>query len=172
MFCPQTKKIWRQVIKDWSSGFCQGSPSVGWKRISRHTVFQKGVSLLRAGSRDNEGAANASGWLPDRPGRANRMLLEQRLAQERAEAFFVGCLLSRFSPLWLFVTLWIVAHQVSLSTGFFRQEYWSGLPCPPPGDLPDPGIEPTSLMSPALAGRFSTTSATWKALSQVSSQFL
>jgi len=48
--------------------------------------------------------------------------------------------------------------------GFSRQKQWSGLPCSPPGDLPDPGIEPTSLMSPALAGRFFTTSATWKAL--------
>ena len=47
---------------------------------------------------------------------------------------------------------------------FSRHEYWSGLPCPPPGDLPDPGIEPTSLRSPALAGRFFTTSATWEAL--------
>ena len=42
------------------------------------------------------------------------------------------------------------------------REYWSGLPCRPPGDLPDPGIEPESLMSPALAGRFFTTSTTWK----------
>ena len=42
------------------------------------------------------------------------------------------------------------------------QEYWSGLPCPPPEDLPDPGIEPTSLMSPALAGGFFTISATWE----------
>ena len=47
--------------------------------------------------------------------------------------------------------------------GTSRQEYWSGLPCPPPGDLPDPGIERVSLMSPALAGRFFTTSATWEA---------
>ena len=44
--------------------------------------------------------------------------------------------------------------------GFSRQEYWSGLPCPPPQDLPNPGIEPTSLACPALAGRFFTTSAT------------
>ena len=47
--------------------------------------------------------------------------------------------------------------------GFSRQEYWSGLPCPSPGDLPDPGVEPTSLTSPELAGRFFTTSATWEA---------
>ena len=47
--------------------------------------------------------------------------------------------------------------------GLSRQEYWSGLPCSPPGDLPHPGIEPTLLMSPALAGRFFTTSTTWEA---------
>ena len=52
---------------------------------------------------------------------------------------------------------------VSLSMEFSRQEYWSGLPCPPPGDLPDLVMEPTSLMSPALAGGFFTTSATWEA---------
>ena len=46
--------------------------------------------------------------------------------------------------------------------GFFRQEHWSGLPYPPPGDLPDPGIEPTSPMTPAWAGGFLTTSATWE----------
>jgi len=49
-----------------------------------------------------------------------------------------------------FATLWTVACQALLSMEFFRQEYWSGLPCPPPGDLPDPGIEPESLLSPAL----------------------
>ena len=55
-----------------------------------------------------------------------------------------------------FVTLWSVVHQVPLSVGYPREEYWSGLPFPSPGDLPDPGIEPTS---PALAGRFYTTYA-------------
>ena len=50
-----------------------------------------------------------------------------------------------------------------LSMGFSRQEYWSGLPCPPPGDLPDPGIEPESLVSPALADGFFITSTTWEA---------
>ena len=72
-------------------------------------------------------------------------------------------MLSHFSQAQLFVTLWTVACQAPLSMGFSRQEYWSGLPCPPPGDLPDPGIKPTSLMSPALTGRFFTTSATWEA---------
>ena len=56
----------------------------------------------------------------------------------------------------LFVTLWTVSHQVRLSMGFSRQEYCSELPHPPPGDLPDPGIKPASLMSPALARGFFT----------------
>ena len=60
-------------------------------------------------------------------------------------------------------TLWTVARQAPVSMGFSRQEYWRGLPCPPPGDLPDPGIEPSSLVSPALAGRFFTTTTTWEA---------
>ena len=58
----------------------------------------------------------------------------------------------------LFVTLWTVACQAPLSMGFSRQEYWSGLPCPPPGDLSDTGIKLASLTSPALAGRFFTIS--------------
>ena len=62
--------------------------------------------------------------------------------------------LSSFSRVQLFATLWTVAHQAPLSMGFSRKEYWSELPFPPPGDLPDPGIEPTS---PALAGGFYTT---------------
>ena len=61
------------------------------------------------------------------------------------------------------VTPWTVAHQGLLSMGFSRQEYWSELPYPPPGDLPDPGIEPVSLMSPALVGGFFITSANWEA---------
>ena len=56
-----------------------------------------------------------------------------------------------------------IACQVPLSKGFPRQEYWSGLPCLPPGDLPSPGIEPMSLTSPALTGRFFATSTTWDA---------
>ena len=58
-----------------------------------------------------------------------------------------------------------IACQVPLSMGFSRQEYWSGLPFPTAGDLPNPEVEPASLMSPALAGRFFTTGATWEALS-------
>ena len=59
----------------------------------------------------------------------------------------------------LFATPWTVAHQASLSRGFPRQENWSGLPFPPPGDLPNTGIKPAS---PALAGGFFTTTSRWK----------
>ena len=73
------------------------------------------------------------------------------------------CRLSHFSCVRLFATPWTVAHQAPLSMGFSRQEYWSGLLCPPPGDLPDPEIKLESLMSPALASGFFTTSTTWEA---------
>ena len=56
-----------------------------------------------------------------------------------------ACLLSPFSCVQLWVTLWTVALQAPLSIRFSRQEYWSELPCPPPGGLPNPGIEPRSL---------------------------
>ena len=75
--------------------------------------------------------------------------------------------LSRFSHIQLFLTLWTVAHQALLSMRFSRQEYWSGLPCPSSGDLPNPGMEPVSLTSPALADEFLTTNSTWEALSYV-----
>ena len=72
-------------------------------------------------------------------------------------------MLSHFSPVSLFVTPWAVAHQAPLPMGFSRQEYWSALPFPSPGDLLNPGIEPTSLHFSALVGRFFTTSTTWEA---------
>ena len=73
------------------------------------------------------------------------------------------CVLSHFSRVWLSVTPWTAALQAALSMGFPRQEHCSGLSCPPPGHLLDPGIEHMSLRSPALAGRFFTTSAAWEA---------
>ena len=71
--------------------------------------------------------------------------------------------LSHLSCVQFFAIPWTVAHQAPLSMELSRQESWSGLPCPPPGDLPDPGIESASLASPTLAGGFFTTSATWEA---------
>ena len=72
--------------------------------------------------------------------------------------------LSHFNHVQLFVTPWTVTRKTPLSMAFSRQEYWDGFLCPPPGNLPDPCMEPTSLMSPARAGGFFTTSATWEAL--------
>ena len=78
------------------------------------------------------------------------------------------CMISHFSCVWLFETLWTVTHQALLSMGFSRQEYcWSGLPCPPPGGggggfFPTQGLN-LCLMSPALACWFFTTTATWEA---------
>ena len=79
--------------------------------------------------------------------------------------FFQACVImpSHFSHIRLFATQWTVACQAPLSVGFSRQEYWSGLPYPPSGDLLNPGTEPASLMSPALAGGLFNTSATWDA---------
>ena len=74
----------------------------------------------------------------------------------------------------LFATPWTVAHQAPLSMGFPRQEYWNGLPFLSPGHLPDPSIEPSSLVSPVLAGRFFTTEPpgkpnSWKMLGKIKS---
>ena len=78
--------------------------------------------------------------------------------------YVCACMLSCFSHVQLFAALWTVVHQTPLSMEFSRQEYWSRLPYSPPGDLRGPGIVPASLMTPALAGDFFTTSATWEAL--------
>ena len=79
--------------------------------------------------------------------------------------------LSCFSRVRLCAIPWTVTHHAPLSMGFSRQEYWSGLPCCPPGDTPDPWIQAVTLMSPALAGGFFTTSATWEALLWSSNSF-
>ena len=68
--------------------------------------------------------------------------------------------LSCFSRVQLFVTLWTIAHQAPLSMKLSRQEYWSDALYPPAGDLPNPWVEPVTLTSPAFAGRFFTTGAT------------
>ena len=75
-----------------------------------------------------------------------------------AMCFVLGC----FTCVPIFETPWTVALQAPLSMGFSRQEYRSGLPCPPP-DLLDPVIEPMSGMSPALVGELFTTSDPWEA---------
>ena len=71
-------------------------------------------------------------------------------------------IIDMLSCVWLFVTLWNVACQAPLSMEFSKQEYWSEVSCPTPGNLPNPGIKLTSLVSTALAGGFFTTGVTWE----------
>ena len=81
--------------------------------------------------------------------------------------FFVAIcvwVLTCFSHIQLFATLWTQARQTPLSIGFCRKEDWSGVPFPTPGDLPNPRIEPASLVSSALTDRFFTTSTTWEGM--------
>ena len=83
-----------------------------------------------------------------------------RISERCSPVRQAACVLSYFRCVRLFVTPMDCSPPGPLSMGFSRQEYWSRLPCPPPGDLPNPGIQPASLASPVLAGGFFTTSAT------------
>ena len=83
-------------------------------------------------------------------------------SRKKSRLYYATCVLTFVSPVQLFVTQWTIACQAPLSLGFSRQEYWSGLPSPSLGDLPDLGMEPRFLMSLALASAFFTTSATWE----------
>ena len=82
----------------------------------------------------------------------------QEIVQPASQQVDCTVPLSRFSRGQLSATLW-TAHQAPLSMEFSRQEYWSGLPCPPPGDLPNPGIEPRSLALQADSGSCATREA-------------
>ena len=113
-------------------------------------------SLLICTLTPPQGGGVIQSW--DRPGHVYSL---QRLSGG-IYCILIDCMLSRFSHVWLFATLWTVAHKTPLSMGFSRKEC-SGLPCTPPENLPNPGIEPASLMSPALSGRFFTAGATWEA---------
>ena len=95
--------------------------------------------------------------LPKRP-RAPTLHLSAWSPSENA------CMLTRFSPVWLFVTPWAIACQTPPSIAFSRKQHQSEFPCPPPEQLPDAGTEPVSLLLPVLAGRLFPTSTTWEAL--------
>ena len=123
------------------SGCCDTIPQTGWL-INRKKLF---LTVLEAGSLRSE----------CQPSQVLVRAVFQTVSQSVQ-------LLSHFSHVQFCATLWTVAHQALLSMRFSRQECWSGLglPCPPPGDLPDPGIEPVFPTSPTFSGRFFTTSAT------------
>ena len=96
------------------------------------------------------GAVGGAGW--------GGLLAQIRCSEWQNQFPNLGCMLSRIQ---LLGTLWAVAHQAPLSLVFSRQEYWSGLPCPPPGDLPNPGIKPASPASPALQADSLPTEPPW-----------
>ena len=90
-------------------------------------------------------------------------LAKLQMGFPRAGSLFRGLVLSRFSRVRHPATLWTVACQAPLSMGFSRQAYWSGLPGPPPGDSPTPGIDLVFHYVSCIAGGFFTTRATWEA---------
>ena len=101
---------------------------------------------------------NLSFWKANIKRNQNIILCPRMEARQLSFVDTSACVcVQSLSRVWLFVTPWTVAHQASLSMGFSRLKYWSGLSFPSPGDLPDPGIEHVSPVSPALAGGFFTT---------------
>ena len=101
--------------------------------------------------------------IPSKEYRSHGDLMKNSGCKKKKKKTNSGCVLNRFIHARLFVMPWAIVRQVPLSLGFSSQEYWSGLPRTPPGDLPYPGIKSASLMSPALAGGFPTTNTTWEA---------
>ena len=100
---------------------------------------------------------NLSFWKANIKRNQNIILCPRMEARQLSFVDTSACVcVQSLSRVWLFVTPWTVAHQASLSMGFSRLKYWSGLSFPSPGDLPDPGIEHVSPVSPALAGGFFT----------------
>jgi len=87
--------------------------------------------------------------------------IHNHIITEANLSLYIGlCALSHFSCVQLFMTPWTIAARFLCPWGFSRKQYWSGLPCYSPGNLSDPGIEPVSLISPALVSGFFTTSST------------
>ena len=122
-----------------------------------------GISVEEPLTRDTGTEHSVSGTRPD--------FLESQLRPTpplppEVLALLQEGVLGHFSCVRLFLTPWTLACQASLSMGFPRQEYLSGLTFPPLGDLPDPGTEPSSFPSRTLTGRFFPGSATWKALQE------
>ena len=106
-------------------------------------------------------SASETSWLQS-AGLGPRAGQGKRKDCKTGESWPCACMLSHFSHVQLFVIPWTVAHQAPLSMGILQARILEWLPCPSPGDLPHPGIKPVSLISPALAGEFFTTSATWE----------
>ena len=143
-------------------------PTEAWRRMEPpEPQKEKGAAWWTEPRPGPEAPAPDRGLLPGAPGLCSEKPGKLLALGPCTNGFHPRTALSRCSRVQLFGTPWIAAHWAPLAMGFSRQEYWSGLPFPPPGDLPNPGMEPASLESPTLAGRFFATSATWEALSSV-----
>ena len=145
--------------RSWASTFPHlgnGHWELTWFHVAQQTVAEWREHRSQRGRGSNPGPAPSSCGTLRKPLKTSGLHLPNEGV----------CLPSCFSRVQLVVTLWTVACQTPLSMGFSRQEFWSGLPCPSPGDLPNAGIELASLTSPASAGRFFTTSTAWEALNE------
>ena len=115
-----------------------------WDLIVRN-LHRECIKLVRGGGWVNNHESGFSWWRILKNFLFGRRLLYNIVlisAVQQHESAIRACILSHFSRVQLLAALWTGAHQVPLSLGFPRQEHWSGLPFPPPGDLPNPGIEP------------------------------
>ena len=141
------------------------------KRLNNGHLFLWGILAPRAiksGVAQQLLGASSSEWGDQlSPETSKWYMVGAKLQIEGYWYFFLGCVLNCFSHVQFLATLWTVAHQAPLSMAFSRKESWSGFPFPPPGDVPNPGTEPSSLTSPALAGRFFTTNAICEAFLRV-----
>ena len=98
---------------------------------------------------------------------ASGVLQSMGLRRVRQWLHNCACVLTCFSCVQLFATLWLIALHAPLSMGFSMQQYWNALPCPPPGNFPNPGIEPVSLAVPALQADSSPLRPLWRPLSSL-----
>ena len=133
------------MVVDWSYWYLVRRGQDAWEGSTSHKYNMSVVSRVRG---------SPGTHVPQDLETCLRMFMVA--LQQQKQTHLCACVLSHVQ---LFVTPCTVAHQAPLSMGFFRQEYWNGLPCPPPGDLPDPGIKP---ISPAQAGKFFTTEPSGK----------
>ena len=132
-----------------------GGRKVIWGLLQKWKIITWQVTVLRDTLEEGRGLHNHEA---SKNGHENRGV-KREIDNRWMDKDVVPCMLS---CVWLFATPWTVAHQAPLSMVFSRQEYWSGLPFPIPGNLPEPGVEPAS-PSPALAGGFVYHCATWEA---------